>query len=102
MKLSKATDPESIVVKLLKAHEGYGNNKVTTSLNKICDTGPIPPDIFKSIFIALPKKTRAKEGDLHRAISLMSHVTKILLRIIMMQRSNMALWKVKISIFFEL
>ena len=41
----------------------------------------------KSIFIALPKKTEATEWDLHRMISLMSHITKIL-RIMMMPVRN--------------
>ena len=32
-----------------------------TSLNKSYDTGQIPPDMFKSIFIALPKKSGATQ-----------------------------------------
>ena len=42
----------------------------------------------KSVFIALPKKEGATECELHRTISLMSHVTKILLRIVMMRVRN--------------
>ena len=61
---------------LLEALEVYGIVKITTLINEIYDPGQIPPDISKSIFIALPKKPRT--------ISLMSHITKILLRIIMM------------------
>ena len=38
-------------------------------------TGQIPPDISKSIFIALPKKPGATESDLHKTINLMSHIT---------------------------
>ena len=59
-----------------------------TLLNKIYDTGQIPPDISKSIFKALPKKPRATECELHGTISLMSHSTKIFLRIIMMRVRN--------------
>ena len=44
--------------------------------------------MLKSVFIALLKKAGATECELHRTISLMSHVTKILLRIIMMRVRN--------------
>jgi hypothetical protein len=37
----------------------------------------------RSVFIAIPKKVGALECENHRTISLMSHVTKILLRIIL-------------------
>ena len=56
---------------------------ITKLLNDIYDSGCIPNDLLKSIFIALPKKSRAVECEDHRTISLMSHMTKILLRIIM-------------------
>ncbi|GFN91009.1 endonuclease-reverse transcriptase [Plakobranchus ocellatus] len=42
-------------------------------------------DLSKSIFIALPKKPGATECELHRTISLMSHITKILQKIIMLR-----------------
>ncbi|GFN99336.1 multidrug resistance-associated protein 1 [Plakobranchus ocellatus] len=48
----------------------------------------IPTDLSKSIFIALPKKPGATECELHRTISLMSHITKILLKIIMLRIRN--------------
>ncbi|GFS25422.1 endonuclease-reverse transcriptase [Elysia marginata] len=39
----------------------------------------------KSVFLMLPKKEGATECSLHRTISLMSHLTKLLLRIIMIR-----------------
>ena len=39
----------------------------------------------KSIFIAIPKKPGAVECENHRTISLMSHVTKIVLRILLLR-----------------
>ncbi|XP_069977588.1 uncharacterized protein [Penaeus vannamei] len=36
----------------------------------------------KSVFIAMPKKPGAVKCELHRAISLMSHMSKILLRVL--------------------
>jgi len=88
MKNGKATGPDGISVKLIKALGDFGLFELTELLNKLYDTGHIPSDMLKSVFIALPKKAGATDCELHRAISLMSHVTKILLRIIMMRVRN--------------
>ena len=88
MKTGKATGPDGLSIELIKALEEFGIEKVTTLLNEIYDTGQIPVDMSRSIFIALPKKPRATDCELHRTISLMSHVTKLLLRIIMMRVRN--------------
>jgi len=45
-------------------------------------TGHIPHDLKTSVFVALPKKSKALECADYRTISLMSHMTKILLKII--------------------
>ncbi|GFO27738.1 hypothetical protein PoB_005424300 [Plakobranchus ocellatus] len=73
---------------MLKQIEDFGIGKVTHLLNEIYDTGHIPADLSRSIFIALPKKPGATECELHRTISLMSHITKILLKIIMLRIRN--------------
>ena len=88
MKTGKATGPDGLSIELIEALEEYGIEKVTTLLNEIYDTGQIPVDMSRSIFIALPKKTGATDCELHRAISLMSHVTKLLLSIIMIRVRN--------------
>ncbi|GFR84929.1 hypothetical protein ElyMa_002429600 [Elysia marginata] len=72
-------------MELIEALEDYGTEQVTALLNNIYETGNIPADISKSIFIALPKKPGAVECEHPRTISLMSHITKILLRVIMMR-----------------
>ena len=88
MKTGKATGPNGLSIELIEALEEFGIEKVTTLLNEIYDTGQIPVDMSRSIFIALPKKPGATDCELHRTISLMSHVTKLLLRIIMMRVRN--------------
>ncbi|GFO48682.1 upf0568 protein c14orf166 homolog [Plakobranchus ocellatus] len=88
MKHGKAAGPDNISVELIEAREDFGIGKVTHLLNEIYDTGQIPTDLSKSIFIALPKKSNATECELHRTISLMSHITKILLKIIMLRIRN--------------
>ncbi|GFS11191.1 LINE-1 retrotransposable element ORF2 protein [Elysia marginata] len=88
MKNGKATGPDSIAVEQIEALEEFGTTIITDLLNEIYDTGQIPTDMLKSIFIATPKKAGATECELHRTISLMSHVTKILLRVVMMRVRN--------------
>ena len=48
----------------------------------------MPTDMKRSIFIALPKKPGAVDCEQHRTISLMSHLTKILLKIILLRIRN--------------
>ncbi|GFO32139.1 RNA-directed DNA polymerase from mobile element jockey-like [Plakobranchus ocellatus] len=88
MKHGKATGPYNISVELIEALEDFGIGQVTHLLNEIYDTGQIVTDLSKSTLIALPKKPGATECELHRTISLMSHITKILLKIIMLRIRN--------------
>ena len=44
--------------------------------------GGFPSELNKSIFITLPKANGATKCEKHRAISLMSHITKLVLRIV--------------------
>ena len=85
MKNNKAAGPDEIVAEMVSALDDFGIQKLTECLNEIYDTGVIPEELSKSIFIALPKKAGAIECELHRTISLMSHINKILLRIIMLR-----------------
>ena len=68
---------------MIKALDDFGIEKLTIMANEIYDTGKILQDLSKSIFIALPKKPGTIECELHRTISLMSHITKIILRVIL-------------------
>ena len=83
MKLGKATGPDNIPVEIILALEDLGIDIVTNLLNSIYNSGEIPEDLLKSVFITLPKSPGATECELHRTISLMSHLTKILLRVLM-------------------
>ena len=85
MKGNKARGPDGIVIEMIKALDDFGIEKLTVIANEIYDTGKIPQDLSKSIFIALPKKPGTIECELHRTISLMSHITKVILRVIMMR-----------------
>ena len=83
MKRHKAAGPDEIVTEMITSLGEYGVSKVTDIINEIYDTGEIAENLCRSIFIALPKKPRAIECVLYRTISLMSHIIKLNLRIIM-------------------
>ena len=68
---------------MLQALDEIGIDKITELCNKIYDTGYIPDDMRKSTFIPIPKKAKAVNCTDFRTISLMSHVTKMLLKIIL-------------------
>ena len=83
MKRRKAAGPDGIVIEMMDALKDFGVELLTDIANDVYDSGEIPEDLRKSIFIALPKKPGATECELHRTISLMSHVIKIILRVLM-------------------
>ena len=84
MKPEKATGVQGISVEIIIRLEEFGIQQLTKFANKVCDAGTFPENLSKSIFIVLPKTNGATEWELHRTISLMSHVTKILLRAILL------------------
>ncbi|XP_076314986.1 uncharacterized protein LOC143227418 [Tachypleus tridentatus] len=84
----KAAGPDDITIELLLALKEVGIQEVTKLLNTIYDTGEIPEDFKKSVFIALPKKPGTTDCEQHRIISLMSHLTKVLLRVLMSRMRN--------------
>ena len=83
MKYGKATGLDNITIETSDALEDWEIDFIANSLNQIYDSSKIPKEMCKSIFIMLPKKDGATECGMHRTISLMSHLTKLLLRILM-------------------
>jgi len=88
MKFGKAPGNDKITTELLTACEEISIKQLSSLANKIYESGVVPKQMRESVFIPLPKK-----GDLlmcgnYRLISLMSHITKIILRIIMRRIRN--------------
>ena len=83
MKPGKTAGPDNIPIEVIATLEEVGIEVTTKLLNSIYDSGKIPEDLIKSVFIALPKTPGATECELHRTISLMSHITKVLLRVLL-------------------
>lgn len=83
MKHGKAAGPDEIVIEMIQALDELGVDYLTKIANVIYDSGKIPQDLCKSVFIAIPKKHGAVKCELHRTISIMSHIIKVILRVIM-------------------
>ena len=87
-KLNKGTGPDEINTEMIITLEDIGIDTLHKLFNKMYDTGEIPSDIAKSIFITLPKKPSTKNCEEHRTISLMSHTVKLLLKVIIHRIRN--------------
>ena len=81
MKNGKASGTDEISTGMLKAPDDHNVTTITKLCSIIYSTGYIPTELEKSIFIPLPKKPKIQDCAEFRTISLMSHVTKLLLKI---------------------
>lgn len=66
MKRNKAAGPDKAVIEILTTLEGFGLEKLTEIISEVNDSGEIPEDLNKLIYIALPKKPEALECELHQ------------------------------------
>ena len=78
----KACGEDNIPIELLQCMEEEGIETVTRLINMIYKSGYIPEDFRKSIFVPLPKVTKAQDCSDYRTIALISHASKILLQLI--------------------
>ena len=85
MKAGKAAGPDELRIQLIESLEEVGVEHLTKVLNTIYSPGHLPKDLCTSVVIALPKTPGATECGQHRTINLMSQITKLLLRIIMLR-----------------
>ena len=83
LKNNKATGTDLIAAEMLKALDDGPIEKLTQLCNEIYNTGYWPKDLKDSIFIHIPKKPKATRCQEYRTISIMSQVTKLLLKIVM-------------------
>ena len=68
---------------MIKALDDEAIKKITELCNLVYDTGYLPPDMSSSIFATLPNKAKITECSDYRTLSLMSHMLKILLKVIL-------------------
>jgi exonuclease III len=88
MSTGKACGIDNISTEMLIALGDFGTTVLTELTNKMYETAHIPDDLKTSVFILLPKKPKALECSDFRTISLMCHVLKLLLTIILHRMSE--------------
>ena len=82
-KKGKSPGNDEVTIEMILASGEFGMRKIAELARKIYETGYIPKEMYKSIFITIPKKPGAVECNLFRTISLMSQITKIILKVIL-------------------
>src|SRR3989441_1595000 len=82
----KACGSDNISAELLQGMGEKGIQLMTSLINKIYKSGYIPEDFRKSIFVSIPKVSKAQECSDFRIIALISHASKILLHQILIKR----------------
>ena len=91
MKKGKAVGEDGIALEMIIAMGDYGRKELAKLFNKIYETGNVISSLCESIFVALPKVEGTLDCSKHRTISIMSQVTKILLKVILKRlRSKIA------------
>ena len=75
--------PDDITTEMLVAAGGRGVTEIANLANMMYSEGRFPEQMYKSIFITIPKVKGTAKCEKHRTLSLMSHVTKLVLRVIM-------------------
>ena len=88
MKCGKASDNDDIATEMIKALDGEGIKKITELCNLLYNTGYLPPDMSSSIFVTLPKKAKATECSDYQTLCLVSHILKILLKVVLKRNKH--------------
>ena len=83
IKNGKAPGIDEITGEMLKALDEEGIDIITNLIRLMYDTGKLPKDLRHSIFVKIPKKHNAVDCSDYRTLAIMSHVTKVLLRVIL-------------------
>ena len=83
MKKGKSAGVDNIPAELVQAGGEDVITALTTICNKIWQTGEWPTPWTKSLVITLPKKGNLQQCQNYRTISLISHPSNIMLKIIL-------------------
>ena len=80
--MNKASGGDGIPVELLKILKDDAIKVLHSICQQIWKTQQWPQDWKKSVFIAIPKKGNAKECSNYHTIALISHASKVMLKIL--------------------
>ncbi|KAF2890558.1 hypothetical protein ILUMI_15615 [Ignelater luminosus] len=82
LKDGKALDTDDIPAEVIKNLGERVLQNPFQLVTNIYKTGEMPTDLTKNVVISIPKKAKSYECDKHRIMSLTTHASKILTRII--------------------
>ena len=80
--MNKASGSDGIPVELFQILRDYAVKVLHSICQQICKTQQWPEDWKMSVFIPIPKKGNAKECSNHCTIALISHTSKVMLKIL--------------------
>ena len=82
MLMNKAPGPDNIFTEMLVTSGEAGLTELTSLTNMMYQEGCFSENMNNSIFITLPKICGIAKCEKHRTISLMSHITKLVLNVL--------------------
>ena len=82
LKNNKASGVDNLPAELLKQAGQYFLDRLFVLINEIYKTGSLPNDFKMSKIVTLPKKANSEKCEDFRTISLLSHASKILTKVI--------------------
>ena len=85
LKSGKAPGGDQLTSEEIKALDEFELEVIHKLVNEIYNASYIPSNMKESIFVRLPKKPKAKMCTEYRTLSLMSHLLKLILRIILLR-----------------
>ena len=80
--LNKASGGDGILVKLFQILKDDAVIVLYSICQQIWKTQQWPKDWKRSVFIPIPKKGSPKEGSNYRTVALISHASKVMLKIL--------------------
>ena len=86
---NKASEGDEIPVELFQILEDDAVKELHSICQQIWKTQQWPQDRKRSVFIPIPKKGNAKQCSNYRTIALISHTSKVMLKILQAGFSNM-------------
>ena len=83
IKAGKAAGIDCVMIEHLKALDDTTINILVKICQQVYKSGLMPHGLTHAIFIVEPKKKNTLECSEHRKISLVSHVTKVKLKVVL-------------------
>ena len=88
LKSGKASGSDMITSEIIKALDETGVQIIHKLVNGIYKTGVIPTSMNEPIFICLPKTPKATMCAEYRTLSLMNHILKVILKVILLRNKQ--------------